>query len=456
MSDISNFLLIIVAFIVTISVLVAVHEFGHYWVARRLGVKVLRFSIGFGNPVWRRIGKDADQVEYVISSIPLGGYVKMLDEREGEVVPEELHRAFNRQPVAKRIAIVAAGPILNLVFAIFSFWLMYMNGVPGLKPEQWPVPAGSVAAAAGMHGGEVIISVDGEGVRTRGDVLEKILPKALLHESVIVVADDGGVKREHTLSFDSVRGDESVEELINIIGLHPFRIPTTPRVGEITADYPAEAAGLRSNDLITAVNGVATPDWLDVVAIISQSPNRAVVVSYERGGVSHQVEVVPRAETVGGKVIGRIGAGHVDQDLPKQIIIEVKYGPLESIPHAAGYVWDNVAFTFKMIGGMLSRQVSTEHLSGVITIATSAKDAAMAGTSAFLRFLGLVSLSLGVLNLLPIPVLDGGHLTFYLVEWIKGSPVSERTQQIGQWIGLSLLITLMMLALYNDLVRVAG
>lgn len=456
MSDINNFLLIVIAFIVAISVLVAVHEFGHYWVARRLGVKVLRFSIGFGNTLWRRTGKDADKVEYVISSIPLGGYVKMLDEREGEVAPAELHRAFNRQPVAKRFAIVAAGPILNLIFAVFAFWLMFMNGVPGIKPELGPVPTESFAAAAGMHEGELIVSVDGAETKIWSDVIERVLPKALLRESVILVTDDHGTQRQYTLSFDSVRGDEDIRQLLKMIGLVPFNVPVKPKVEVVPPGSAAEAAGLRPNDLITAVNDKATPDWDDVVAIISTHPNEQVVVTYERNGETREAVVVPKAEMQKGKMVGRLGVPYTMPAYPERLFVTVKYDPVESFTHAAAYLWDNVAVTFKMIGGMLRGIVSTDQVSGVITIAKSAKNAALAGTSAFLQFLGVVSLSLGVLNLLPIPVLDGGHLAFYLVEMIKGSPVSERTEAIGLKIGLALLLALMTLALYNDLFRHAG
>lgn len=451
-----NFLLTVVAFVVAISVLVAVHEFGHYWVARRLGVKVLRFSIGFGNPVWRRIGKDADQVEYVVSSIPLGGYVKMLDEREGEVAPEEQHRAFNRQPVAKRFAIVAAGPILNLIFAVFAYWLMFMHGVPGLKPELGAVAEGTPAAVAGLHEGQVIVEVAGTETHTWGEVLEKLLPKALLRESTTVVVMEGGVRSERILSFESLPEVEDQTKLPSLIGLEPYRVPVPPRLATVVAGSVAERAGLQPGDLITEVAGEATPEWSDLVTAISKHPSDRISVRFIRSGVSHDVELVPQAVTVEDKVVGRIGVMPVIPELPERFIVNVQYDPIESVSQAFVRVWDNCIVTLQMMREMILGRVSVENLSGPITIATYAKASATAGLSEFLRFLAVVSLSLGILNLLPIPVLDGGHLAFYLVEMVKGSPVSERVEAIGQRIGLAIILALMTLALYNDLVRMAG
>lgn len=453
----SDILLSIVAFVFAIGILVAVHEFGHYWVARRLGVKVLRFSIGFGKPLWRRIGKDADRVEYLVSAIPLGGYVKMLDEREGEVLPDELHRAFNRQPVAKRFAIVAAGPLLNLIFAVFAYWLMFMNGVPGLKPQLGVIPAGTPAAVAGLHQGQVIVEVDGTETHSWGDVLEKVLPKALLREPVTVVVTEGTSRSERTLSFETLRGDEDQTKLPSLIGLDPYRmVPVPPRVKKVVTGSVAERAGLLPGDLITAVAGEATPEWRDLVKAISEHPSESIVVSFERAGERHEVALMPQPEEVNGKVVGRIGLEPVIPELSKDFIVKIQYGPLESISQAVTRVWDNCVVTLQMMREMIFGRVSLDNLSGPITIATYAKSSAVAGLSEFLRFLAVVSLSLGVLNLLPIPVLDGGHLAFYAVEMVKGSPVSERVEAIGQRIGLAIILALMTLALYNDLVRVAG
>lgn len=453
----SNFLLTILAFIVAIGVLIAVHEFGHYWVARKLGVKVLRFSIGFGKPLWRRNGKDADRVEYVIAALPLGGYVKMLDEREGEVAPEELHRAFNRQPVAKRFAIVAAGPLFNLAFAVFAYWLMFMNGVPGLKPELGAVAPGTIAAEAGLQQGDLIVAVDGKETPTWGDVLEKVLPKALLREPVdVVVVAEGEFQRERTLSFERLSGNEEQAQLLRIIGLEPYRVPVVPLLRTVVAGSVAERAGLRPGDLIVAVAGEPTPAWEDLVTTISKHPEERILVTYERGGSRHEVELVPNAEQVEGERVGRIGVAPVVPEYPARLIVEVRYGPIVSVGQAVTRMWDNSVVSLQMMREMLFGRISVENLSGPITIATYAKSSAMAGLSEFLRFLAIVSLSLGILNLLPIPILDGGHLAFYLVEMVKGSPVSERVEAIGQRIGLALLLALMTLALYNDLVRVAG
>lgn len=452
----TNFLLSLVTFIIAISILIAVHEFGHYWVARRMGVKVLRFSIGFGKPLWSRVGKDEDRIEYVISALPLGGYVKMLDEREGEVAEHEVHRAFNRQAVAKRFAIVSAGPLFNLAFAVFAYWLMFMHGIPGLKPVLGAVPADTPAAVAGLHEGNVIVEIDGTPVTSWGEVLETVLPQALLREPVELLVEEDGVRTRHTLRLDHLEAGAEQTRLPELIGFQPYRPVVRPVVDKVVAGSVAERAGLRPGDLLTHVAGQPVPEWRDLVEAISRHPGERIAVELERAGAPQTLELIPEAVQLDDRVVGRIGISPLIPPLPAEMIVELRYGPWLGLQQALGHTWDNSVVTLQMMGQMIAGRVSMENLSGPITIASYARSSAMAGVAEFLRFLAVVSLSLGVLNLLPIPVLDGGHLAFYVVELIKGSPVSERTEMVGQRIGLALILAMMALALYNDLARFVG
>lgn len=444
------------ALVVALGILIAVHEFGHFWVARKVGVKVLRFSIGFGRPLWtRRAG--VDQTEYVIAAIPLGGYVKMVDEREGDVAPEDLPRAFNRQPVAKRFAIVAAGPLFNFLFAALAYWFMFVSGVPGVKPIIGEVEAGSPADRAGLRSGQTILGVNGRETPTWGAVFDTLLPPLLTGRPVDLTVQRDGGRFETRLPLDPVPPDIQPDELIAQIGMEPYRPAIEPVIGTIVEGAPAAHAGLQSGDRIVAVNGAPLDDWRRFVESVQQSPGRPLVLTIDRNGATETVEVRPRrVETEAGPV-GQIGAQvKIDPALFEPYQAEWRHGPLEAVGSSVVKTWEMASLTLQMLGKMIIGEASVENISGPITIARYAKESAFAGLSRFLSFLAIVSISLGVLNLLPVPVLDGGHLMYYVVEAVKGSPVSEQTEAVGQRIGIAIILALMALALYNDLVRLAG
>jgi len=453
-----DFLYTVLAFVAALGVLIAVHEFGHYWVARRMGVKVLRFSIGFGQPLWTWYGKDPDRTEYAVSTIPLGGYVKMLDEREGEVAANELDRAFNRKPVAKRFAIVSAGPIFNFVLAIAAYWLMFISGVPGLKPIIGEVADGSLAAGAGLEPGQQIVSVNEKPTPTWTAVFDEILPAALRRENAeITVRTEEGREHDYRLVLESL-GDVKPAVMVEKLGLTPYRPKLDPVVDQITPGSAAERAGLQAGDRIVAVDGEPIGHWDALVRYVRARPGQSLQFRIERDGQALTVPIRPeRIETEDGEAIGRIGAvASMDPAVAEEVTGELSYGPLRAAGEAVAKTWDMSTLTLQKLGEMVIGQASLENISGPITIARFAKDSAAAGFSRFLNFLALVSLSLGVLNLLPIPILDGGHLLFYLVEAVKGSPVSERTQELGQKIGIVIILALMTLAFYNDIARLAG
>jgi regulator of sigma E protease len=449
-------LLTVLALVVALAVLIAVHELGHFLVARWCGVKVLRFSIGFGRPVWqRRFGPD--QTEYTLAAIPLGGYVKMLDEREGEVAEEELHRAFNRQPVAKRGAIVVAGPLFNFLFAIFAYWWMFVLGVSGIKPMIGEIPTGSVAYASGLHSGQEIIAVNGDKTPTWQAVVEAIMPRLLLREPVQLTVFEGGLTLEKSLVTDSLDPGAKPEEMFNQLGLKLYQPRIAPVIDKVLPGSVAEEGGLRSGDRIQTVAGKPINDWQELVQVVSEHPGKPLELTYLRDGRSEQVELRPRlVETEQGPV-GRIGASvKVDESLYRSLQATQQYEAGAALVAAWDKTWEISGLTLKMIGEMLVGRASVENLSGPIGIAQYAKNSAEAGFSQFLKFLGLISVSLGVLNLLPIPVLDGGHLFFYLIEALRGRPVSEKTEMLGQRIGLALILALMSVAIFNDLVRLVG
>lgn len=449
-----SFLTSIGALIVTLGLLIAFHEFGHYWTARRLGVKVLRYCIGFGKPIWlRRYG--ADQTEYAIAAIPLGGYVKMLDEREGEVAPQEQHRAFNRQPVWRRFAIVAAGPIFNFIFAIFAFWLMYLIGVPGIKPVVGEVVPQSAAAIAGLQSGDEIIAVDDESTPTWNTARIALLDKALDNDSVrLQVRDADGSLRNLLVSLDGLTAEAKQKDLLRYLGVSPWR-PVLPAVlGELESGGPASKAGLQNGDRIISADDVVIENWRGLVEFIRQHPARSVQLEIERDGLPQSVTVATDIKVINEVSVGYIGAAPASSGpLPKNLQAEIQYPVFEAIAAAGEKTWQLSVLTIRMIGKMILGEVSVTNLSGPITIATYAGYTASAGLSAFLYFLAVVSISLGVLNLLPVPMLDGGHLMYYLIEIVTGSPLSEDVQIGLQKIGIVLLIMLMTLALYNDIAR---
>lgn len=444
----------IVAFIVAISVLIAIHEFGHFWVAKKLGVKVLRYSIGFGKPIWKKTA-GADQTEYVIASLPLGGYVKMLDEREGTVREEEKHRAFNRQSVGKRFAIVLAGPAFNFLFAILAYWFMFVIGVTGIKPIIGEIEPGTPAALAGLTSGQEIVAINDKPTPIWDVAIQTIIP-ALVDRQAIdlnVIGQDG---YPQTITLDLTNTDSNLEpgELFAALGLKPWRPTIQPVIGTVVPDSPAQRAGLQTDDEILAIDNQAIDDWGNLVAYVAARPDTDLKLTIKRADREQTITLRTASATVKGKTIGRMGIGPKAMgQFPDEMKVLYRYSLFEAIGQSLSQTWNNTILTLKMIGKILVGEVSVKNLSGPINIAVYAGYSASAGLARFMDFLAIVSISLGVLNLLPIPILDGGHLMYYGVEMVRGKPVSEATMEMGQRIGILLLIMLMSVAFYNDIVR---
>lgn len=453
-----EFLNSVLFFIIAIGVLVTVHEYGHFWVARRLGVKVLRFSIGFGRAIWsRRAG--ADQTEYVIAAIPLGGYVKMLDEREGDVPQAEQHRAFNRQPLSVRFPIVLAGPLANFLFAIVAYWVMFVVGVSGLRPFIGEVVPGSLAAGAGIAPEQEIVAVDGRDTKTWEQVIQDIIAVTLKQEPLdLKVREPSGEVRALELDLRGVELDELTRgRLFQALGMEPLRPQIPATIGFIEPDSPADRAGLRVGDSVVAADGKSVVDWQAWVAHVRAHPEQTIRVEVDRDGARVPLSLRPDAVSDESGTIGRIGAGvETPTDSVEHFYATVRYSPVDALFQALTKTWDSSVLTLRMFWKMVTLQVSLENLSGPISIAQYAGYTAKIGLSRFFEFLAIVSISLGILNLLPIPVLDGGHLLYYCIEFFKGKPVSDEAQYFGQRLGIAMLVGLMGLAFYNDLVRLFG
>jgi len=439
--------------VVALGILVTFHEFGHYWVARRNGVKVLRFSIGFGQPLWRRRSRDG--VEFVVAAIPLGGYVKMLDEREAPVDEADLQRAFNRKSKSQRAAIIAAGPVFNLIFAIAAFWAMFMVGIPETRPVLGEVDG--LAAEAGLREGDLIASVDGDPVQTWTHAILELVPAALDRRAVsLTVEDQDGARREVDLALDRLNDDFREDRLLESLGVSPWRIDVPPVIGEVAGDSPAERAGLRGGDRIAAINGRTVDGWRSLVEEISRSAADAQAVNLEvvRDGSPFEVELRPDTSDA-RPVIGvfpRPLAPEARAAYERSVIM-LRHGPVEALVEATSETWNLTTATLGVLGRMVIGSASLSNLSGPVTIAQMANQSASLGLSRFLWFLGLISLSLAIINLLPIPILDGGQLLYLLIEWVKGDPLSERGQMIGQGVGLMMVLALMGIAIFNDILR---
>jgi len=450
-----NALVTVTAFVVALGSLILFHELGHYLVARALGVKVLRFSIGFGRAiVSRRYGRD--RTEWVLAAIPLGGYVKMVDEREGEVTAEDLPRAFNRQSVYRRFAIVAAGPIANFLLAIALYWLLFVVGMPGIRPVLGEPPAATPAQLAGVRSGDTILTIAGVPVETWQDARWALLKHGVNRERVrLEVRNAAGAIDLRTLDLGHLSAEDLDGDFLRAAGVVRFNPPLRAVVGKVVSGSPAERAGLRDGDEILAIDGVRVDEWQDVVDEVSARPGARLVVSVRRAaGGEADVEVTTVAANEGGRTVGRMGvAPRMDREAMRTMLTEVRYPAGESVLRAIARTWETTVFSLRMLGKMVMGQISLRNLSGPITIADYAGQSAQVGWIAYLSFIALISISLGVLNLLPVPLLDGGHLMYYTVEILKGSPVSERAMLVGQHIGMAVLFTLMLLALYNDVNR---
>ncbi len=443
------------AFLGALLLLILVHEWGHYWVARRVGVKVLRFSIGFGKPLWLT-RRGADQTEWVVGMLPLGGYVRMLDEREGDVAPEDLPRAFNRQSLGKRSAIVAAGPLANFILALLLYWGLYLVGVPGLKPYVGTPAVGTLAAQAGFQAGERILSVGQEPVATWNEVQLLLVDKALERERVVLeTQDDQGHVALHTIDFSNLQLADRDAEVLDRIGLKPWDFPIPPKVGRVIADGAAARAGIQPGDRIETVAGSPLQSWQAFVTEVRQHPDQALELTLSRQGQQVHLQLTPRGERDGaGILVGKIGvAPQVDHELTKQFWTTVQEPPVGALVHAVRKTWDMTRLTFKTFAAMLVGEASLKNIGGPIQIADYAGQTARLGAIPYLTFIALISISLGAINLLPVPLLDGGHLMYYAVELIKGSPVSDRMLALAQRVGLLLLTALMGFALYNDIQR---
>ena len=448
-----NILHTVLWFLVAIGILVVVHELGHYFAARLAGVKVLRFSVGFGKPlVSRRFGRD--QTEWSLAALPLGGYVKMLDEREGEVPAAEAHRSFNRASVWRRIGIVAAGPLANFLLAIVFYAALFMHGLPALKPMIGEPPAGTPAAQAGLVAGDEIRSVNGNATLSFQDLRLNLLRTGVAGDPIVLGLADG---RSVKLDAQPMETENLERDTLRPLGIMRFDPDIEPVIGKVLPEGAAERAGFQPGDRLVSANGQAVANWQAWVELIRQHPAKPLRIEYERKGQGANLTVVPDAVDEAGQRVGKIGAGpQVDEAMLATLMTEVRYGPLDALGQGAIKTWDMSVFTLEMMGRMVLGQVSWKNLSGPLTIADYAGQSAALGWISFVGFLALVSVSLGVLNLLPIPLLDGGHLMYYVAEVFTGRSVSERTMEIGSRIGMALLLLLMSFALFNDLQRLIG
>jgi regulator of sigma E protease len=444
-------------FIVAIGVLVTFHEFGHYWVARKAGVKVLRFSIGFGKPllIWRKKTADGDEIEYVIAAIPLGGYVKMLDEREGKVPEAERARAFNNQSIAKRFAIVFAGPAFNFILAIFFYWIVFMMGTTVDRPFVGTSDAGSIAAKAGFEIQDEVLQVGDEPINSWNEFRLEILDQGLDGGDIdVLVRTADGVEQTRVLALGDMHLLENEGDIFNSIGFHQWWPELKAEIGGVVEQSAAENAGLQEGDIILQVDGIEIKQWASLVDLIRVKPNRAMQFVILRDGIEQNVTVIPQSRESKDGEQGFIGAyQNIPEEVRQQLIAQIEYSPFEAATKAFVKTWDMSALTLRVLWKMISGDASLSNISGPITIATYAGVTASIGLVSFLSFLAVISVSLGVLNLLPVPMLDGGHLFYYLIELVKGSPVSETFELRGQQIGMAILALLMSVAIFNDIQR---
>ena len=448
-----SFLHTSIFFILSLGILVFIHEFGHFWVARKLNVKVLRFSLGFGKSLWRS-QKTPESTEFVVAAIPLGGYVKMVDEREGEVPEKDLPYAFNRQPLLNRVAIVLAGPVFNLLLAILLYWAVFILGESGIRPIIGSVAEDTFAAHAGISEGDEILSVSGQATPTWSLALTTLFAETMDKQRIpVVVKKPDGTTAEHVLDIPE---DIEIEpkEFQEKLGFTPWRPSLKPVLKEVISGGSADKAGFHSGDQVMSIDNVDVTTWEAFVKEVKNQPGRVLSVVIERDGVLHTLELTPAVHQTDKGEIGRIGATvRVPPELLQMYKVKYQLGFADAFVAAVNKTVDFSFLTLKMIGKMVTGSASVENLSGPIGIAKIAGESANMGVVAFLKFLAIISISLGVLNLLPIPMLDGGHLFFYLIEAIKGSPLSDSAMALGQQVGMALLMGLMGLAIYLDIGR---
>ena len=442
----------LIFFLIALAILIIIHEYGHFWVARRCGVKVLRFSVGFGKPIWQKVGKDG--TEYVLAPIPMGGYVKMLDEREMPVSEEQAQFAFNRQSLAKRVAIVSAGPIANLIFAILAYWMLFVVGVSGIKPIIDDVHPDSIAAQAGLNPNDEILQVDGKRTPTWNSVYKALIQKAEYGERTEILVLTSGIEQQYALVIPQVSIDQA-GSILDKIGIEPLRPAIKPVLGEIVPDSPAQKAGLKVGDVLLSSQQQTIDNWSKWVELIQASAGKELNIEIQRNEQRLTLTLTPQAGDDGK---GRIGAvvDASQSTIPQELQAELSYGPVEASWQAVIQTWDFSTSTLKSLWGMITGKVSTDNLGGPISIAQIAGSSAEQGVTSFISFLAMISITLGILNLLPIPMLDGGHLAMFAVEAVRGKPISEITQMQIQKVGFLILIMVMFIAFFNDLTRVFG
>ena len=440
------------AFIVALGVLITVHEFGHFWVARRCGVRVERFSIGFGKALWRRTDKLG--TEYVIALIPLGGYVKMLDERAEPVAPELRHYAFNNKTVGQRAAIIAAGPIANFLFAIFAYWLVFIIGVPGVRPVVGEITPNSIAAQAQIQPGTELKAVDGIETPDWDAVRLQLVAKIGDEHTTLSVAQFGSNQpQDKTLDLRQWAFEPDKEDPVSSLGIRPRGPQIEPVLSEVQVNSAASKAGLQAGDRIVKVNGQPLTQWMTFVTLVRDNPDKPLALDIERQGSSLSLTLTPDSKQVNGKAEGFAGVVPKVIPLPDEYKTVRQYGPFSAILEASDKTWQLMKLTVSMLGKLITGDVKLNNLSGPISIAQGAGMSAEFGIIYYLMFLALISVNLGIINLFPLPVLDGGHLLFLAIEKLKGGPVSERVQDFSYRIGSILLVLLMGLALFNDFSR---
>ena len=448
------------SFIVALGILVTIHEYGHYWVARKMGVKVLKFSVGFGKSIWSRTAKDG--TEYCVAAIPLGGYVKMLDEREGDVPPEQRAVAFNTQPVGARIAIVAAGPIANFLLAILLYIWMFMLGVPALKPYVGEVPENSIAYEAGIRNGDLIHAVDGRPVESWEDVNHAIARRMGEQNQLElrVNHDDESIQRDYRLDLSNWTVDPKRPDLLGSLGLTPWTPSVEAKFGEVDPQGAAASAGMKANDKVLSINGEPVTDWRDLVEIVVRNPGQTMTMEILRDAQTIQLPVTIGSVEENGRVRGRLGVAQTEWSQADVARLEEmrhrqQYSLFQAVGQGLDKTWEITTLSFRLIGKLFTGDVSPQNLSGPISIAEGAGTYASYGFVFFLSFLGMISVNLGIINILPIPVLDGGHLLYYFIEMIRGKPLSESVQEIGLRIGLVMVLSLMVFSIFNDISRLS-